>query len=73
MKRLSIAVRCPTCGKGTLKRVVRDVETSVGRRRLVVRDVELEECPKCGERVYDLTALRKLRAVRRQARGRRAA
>lgn len=73
MKLRSVAVRCPTCGKGTLKHVLRDVETSAGRRRLVVRNVAIEECPECGERVYDLAALQKLRAVRRQARRPRAA
>jgi YgiT-type zinc finger domain-containing protein len=56
-----------------MRRVVREVETRVGLRRMVVPDIEVEECGRCGERLYDLAALRKIRDARGPARRRRAA
>jgi YgiT-type zinc finger domain-containing protein len=60
----SPAIRCPTCGRPGLRRVKRDLATKVGTRSLTVHDVEVEECPHCGERLYDLAALRRIRAAR---------
>jgi YgiT-type zinc finger domain-containing protein len=48
-------------------RVARDVRTGKGRRSVLVRDVDVDECPRCGERLYDLPALRKIREARRAA------
>lgn len=56
--------RCPTCGRPGLRRVRRDVATGVGKRAVTVRGVELDECQHCGERLYDLPALRQLREAR---------
>ncbi|MBI5478298.1 MAG: YgiT-type zinc finger protein [Deltaproteobacteria bacterium] len=61
-------VSCPTCGRSGMQRVSRNVTTRVGAAQLVVRDVEVEECPHCGERLYDLAALRRIRAARRPPR-----
>lgn len=66
-------LRCPKCGRLGMTRVVRSIEATAGRKRVVVPDVEVEECGFCGERLYDLSALRKIRAVRGPARRRRAA
>jgi YgiT-type zinc finger domain-containing protein len=49
------------------RRVRRVVRTKVGRLELVVRGVELDECPVCGERLYDLAVLARIREVRERA------
>jgi YgiT-type zinc finger domain-containing protein len=56
-----------------MQMVVGSVETTVRGKRLLVPNIELEECPHCGERLYDLAALRKIRAARRPPRRKRAA
>ncbi len=61
---------CPTCGRRALRRQSCDVRTRVGRKILVVRGVEAEVCSACGERLYDLAALRQLRRARALARAR---
>lgn len=63
MKRRA-GILCPTCGVGRMLRVVREVTTTVGRKTISVPDVEVDECPKCGERLYDLQALQRIRQVR---------
>ena len=67
------ATRCPRCGRLSMKKVLRAIETKAGRKRMVVPDIEVEECQRCGERLYDLAALRKIRDARGPARGGRAA
>jgi YgiT-type zinc finger domain-containing protein len=57
-------IRCPTCGQPDLRRVFRDVTTRAAGRVLVVHDVEVDECENCGERLYDLPALRRIRDAR---------
>ena len=68
MKQDASRLRCPTCGKLTMKRVSRTVQTTVGRKRISVPDIEVEECANCGERLYDLIALRRIRQAREPAR-----
>jgi YgiT-type zinc finger domain-containing protein len=58
------AFRCVTCGHRTMRRVVRDVVTHSGKRRTVVSNIEIDECSHCGERLYDLEALKQIRAKR---------
>jgi YgiT-type zinc finger domain-containing protein len=53
--------------------VSRTITAKVGRRRISVPDVEVEECAHCGERLYDLSALATIRRAREAARRRRAA
>jgi len=65
--------RCPTCGRTAMHRVVRDVTTRRTGKAIVVKDVEVEECAHCGERLYDLTALRRLGDAQRRRSGRRPA
>ncbi len=55
---------CPTCGESRMERVKQSVQTRVGRRKVTVPDVEFELCPECGERLYDIAALRQIRAAR---------
>jgi YgiT-type zinc finger domain-containing protein len=56
--------RCPSCGGLSVRRVRRNVRTKVGDEEITVRQVVIEECYDCGERLYDLDALRALRAAR---------
>jgi YgiT-type zinc finger domain-containing protein len=56
--------RCPTCGRHSIQPKVATVITHVGRREVQVPDVALEECTACGERLYDLAAMRTLAAAR---------
>jgi YgiT-type zinc finger domain-containing protein len=51
-----------------MSRRARDVEIAVGHKRVVVRRVAAEECPICGERLYDLAALRRIREARQKRR-----
>ena len=53
-------IRCPTCGAPGMCRVLRPITTRRGRRSIIVKGVEVDECDKCGERLYDLIALRRL-------------
>lgn len=56
-----------------MSRVARDVTARAGKRTVIVRAVEVEECVKCGERLFDLAALRRIADEKRNARRRRAA
>ncbi len=50
-----------------MDRVRERVETKVGRRTAIVPDVELDQCPACGERLLDLAAVQQIRAAREAA------
>jgi YgiT-type zinc finger domain-containing protein len=67
------ASRCPTCGKAAMKPVARDVTTQRGGKSVVVKNVAVEECSQCGERLYDLAALRRLAEASRTRSRRRPA
>lgn len=67
------SAKCPTCGRRSMQPAVRTVITYVGSRQIKVAGVSLEECTACGERLYDLAALRKLAAARAKPRRPRAA
>jgi YgiT-type zinc finger domain-containing protein len=68
MKQHASRLRCPTCGKLGMKRVLRTIQTSLGRRRISVPGIEVEECTNCGERLYDLNALRLIKRAREPSR-----
>ena len=68
MTRSCLKIACPTCGRTTVCRVRRTVRVKVGRREIAVRQVEVEECSSCGERMYDLAALARIREARERAR-----
>jgi len=51
---------CPTCGGRKIKRQKTDVTFKVKGRRKMVGNLELEVCPACGEKLFDLEASRKV-------------
>jgi YgiT-type zinc finger domain-containing protein len=53
---------CPTCGSNRIKKVRRAWVGSFKGRRYTVPDLEYHECPRCGEKVYDREAMRKIEA-----------
>lgn len=50
---------CPTCGSDRIKLVRRDFTEEFRGQTYTVPDLEFHECPDCGERIYDSTAMRK--------------
>jgi len=73
MKATTGAIQCPTCGARAMRRVERDVTVRAGKRTIVVHAIAIEECSKCGERMYDLAAFRRIEDAKRNTRRRRAA
>ena len=57
-------IRCPTCGSHKIRRVTRDVSGTYRGHPYVARKVAFEECPNCGERLFDHAAMQKLQAAR---------
>jgi YgiT-type zinc finger domain-containing protein len=53
---------CPTCGSPKIRRVRKTIKRTHAGRTYVVPDLAFWECPACGERVYDRTALRQIEA-----------
>lgn len=53
---------CPTCGSDKLKAVKRDLERTIKGVAYTVPALEFEECPVCGEKVFDPEAMRKIEA-----------
>ena len=68
MKRQEPVIRGPTCGQSAMRPVLRTIVTRLGQRRISVPHVKVEECTRCGERLYDLGALAALRQARQTAR-----
>jgi YgiT-type zinc finger domain-containing protein len=56
--------RCPTCGSSKIRRVTRDIAGTFRGRPYVTRKVTFEECPHCGERLFDHAAMQKMQAAR---------
>jgi YgiT-type zinc finger domain-containing protein len=59
MARIKLTV-CPNCYSKNLKKVRRTVSGTRQGRRYSVPGVEFYECPDCGERIYDPTAMRQI-------------
>ncbi len=53
---------CPTCGSNRIERVVRDVTRQYKEQTYIVPSVEFDDCPNCGEKVYDREAMLKIEA-----------
>ena len=53
-------VQCPSCGNRGLKNVCRSVRRVIDGREVVVPKVRFQECPDCGEKIYDAEAMRQL-------------
>lgn len=52
---------CPTCGSKRIRRIKRDIESRRGVDPYVAHDIEIEECPDCGERLFSPDALAAIR------------
>jgi YgiT-type zinc finger domain-containing protein len=70
---MSTVARCPTCGRKSMRHVVRDVATRIGTRLVTVCGIRIEECSACGERLYDLEALTQIREDRKSIKRKRVA
>ncbi len=56
-----MAIRtCPSCGGKRLRRQTVALTATVGNRKATVPDLEIEICPDCGERLFDLEASRRM-------------
>jgi YgiT-type zinc finger domain-containing protein len=64
------SLACPLCGRRTLREVVEDCELSAGR---VVRHLRHTRCRACGERFFDVAAMRAIEAARKPTARRRSA
>ena len=67
--------KCPTCGSKRIRRRVIDLELTVRDKTRIVPSVELEVCPDCGEKLFDIAAMNKVEELfppRRGARPRKA-
>ena len=59
MTRIKLSV-CPSCSSRKLKKVRKTVSGTRQGKRYSVPAVEFYECPDCGERIYDPTAMRQI-------------
>lgn len=59
-----IITKCPTCGSKKIKVVRSDYRTSIQGHEVVVPRLEREECPNCGEVLFDCAAMERLEALR---------
>ena len=51
---------CPTCGSGSIQRVVRDVTRKYRGHTYTVPALEFYDCPSCGEKIYYREAMVKI-------------
>jgi YgiT-type zinc finger domain-containing protein len=56
--------KCPTCGSRKIRRVTRDWTGVYRGQAYTVRDVERDECPDCGEEVFDGETVERIQAHR---------
>ena len=59
--RIKITI-CPTCGSKNIKKVRQNWTGKFQGQTYTVPNLELHECPDCGERVYDREAMRRIEA-----------
>jgi YgiT-type zinc finger domain-containing protein len=52
--------RCPTCGGRRMRRQTVTVKATVRGRTAEVPNLQLEVCPDCGEKLFDLEASRRM-------------
>ncbi len=53
---------CPSCGSEKIKKVRRDWTGTYHDTAYVVPKLAFYECPRCGEKVYDREAMRRIEA-----------
>ena len=51
---------CPSCNVKSLERIKGNIKRRVGRRNIIIPDVEYEKCNSCGEELYGSEALDKI-------------
>jgi YgiT-type zinc finger domain-containing protein len=58
--------KCPSCGVGRtrIQRIAHELVSKQGKR-VVIPDLDVEVCDHCGERVFDLAAVRQIEAYKR--------
>ena len=54
---------CPTCGSRKIHLTKKDLKFSHRSRKIIVPQVECEECPNCGEVITDYAANQYIDAV----------
>ena len=52
--------KCPTCGSSKIQRVQRDWTGEFQGKRYIVEALEFDDCPSCGEQVFDRAAMRRI-------------
>jgi YgiT-type zinc finger domain-containing protein len=52
--------RCPTCGSRRIRRQIMTIKATVRGKTATVPGLELEVCPDCGEKLFDLEASRRM-------------
>lgn len=52
------------CHSRKIRRVRRDVKIDVGQIHFLVPTVGFDECPQCGQQIFDLGAMEKIEANR---------
>jgi YgiT-type zinc finger domain-containing protein len=68
MTMIPTLTKCPTCGSRKLKLVRSDFKTRIQGRPATVPDLERQECPVCGEVLFDCIAMERLEALRQKKR-----
>ena len=53
---------CPTCHGRSIKRIRKNLRRAFQGQSYIVPNLEFEECPDCGERLFDHDAMRKIEA-----------
>ena len=54
---------CPTCGSRGIKIIQKTVTRQFEGERYTIPDLEFQECPRCGEKIYDREAMRQIQAA----------
>ena len=52
--------RCPTCGSRKISRQTVTLKVTVRGKKAEVPNLNLEVCPECGEKLFDLEASRRM-------------
>jgi YgiT-type zinc finger domain-containing protein len=52
--------RCPTCGSRRIRRQTVTITVTVRGKKAEVPGLDLEICPDCGEKLFDLEASRRM-------------
>ena len=56
---------CPTCGSTRIRTVVSDYRTRVQGEEVIIRRLERDECPECGEVLFGPAAMRQMESYRK--------